>query len=497
MVLKVNEFERDLDSTDIGRYDTVEFSENSNSQFVYSSMDDLMNNLSDLQRMIESFIREQKFRLEVLEDYSKGNNWGIRQGQRRIEKNKSDYRIRNNYGGYITSFVTGYLLGKPLTINYDDMDGLNADDEIQAINDNNDLDSLNYELAYDASRYGRAFELHYRTDEGYKDKIVLIDPKEMFSIRSFKVSNELIGAVHLPIFNDTVYPTVYSGDYIYTMKPFTVGQYKMVIDEVKPNPYGKVPVVEWFNNRYRIGDFETVIPNIDAYDSAQSDTANYMSDLNDSTLVLNVDSIDAFVENGGMQAVTDSNVVILENGVNAAGGTTQGKADYIYKQYDVAGTEAYKKRLNDDIFRLSNIPDMTDDQFGTQSGIAIQYKLIGLKQIQVIKENYFIKALRRRYELIEAIHDDLNETVIDANKLSFTFHPNLPQDIWSEVEQYINATGEISQETLMELASFTDIDKEKERLENEMLTVDMTDDQKSRLLGGGVNEQGEDAGAAE
>ncbi len=58
-----------------------------------------------------------------------------------------------------------------------------------------------------------------------------------------------------------------------------------------------------------------------------------------------------------MQAVTDSNVVILENGVNAAGGTTQGKADYIYKQYDVAGTEAYKKRLNDDIsgFQISLI----------------------------------------------------------------------------------------------------------------------------------------------
>jgi len=392
--------------------------------------------------------------------------------------------------------VTGYLLGKPLTVNYDGEEDLTADEEIQAINDRNDLDSLNYELAYDASRYGRAFELHYR-DEEYNDKVVLIDPKEMFAIRSFKVSNELIGAVHLPVFNDMVYPTVYSDGYIYTMKPFSVGQCKLVIEDEKPNPYGKVPIVEWFNNRYRIGDFETVIPNIDAYDSAQSDTANYMSDLNDSTLVINVDSIDAFVDNGGMQAVTDSNVVILENGVNAAGGTTQGKADYIYKQYDVAGTEAYKKRLNDDIFRLSNIPDMTDDQFGTQSGIAIQYKLIGLKQIQVIKENYFTKALRRRYELIEAIHEDLNEIVIDADRLSFTFHPNLPQDIWTEVEQYINATGEISQETLMELASFTDSQKEKERLENETLTVDMTDEQRSQLLGGVVDEQDEDAGITE
>ena len=138
MTLKVNEFERDMDGAKVGRYDTVEFPKNSNSEFIYSSMEDLMNNLEDLQRMVETFVREQKFRLGVLEDYSKGNNWGIRQGQRRIEKNKSDYRIRNNYGGYITSFVTGYLLGKPLTINYDGEEDLNADEEIQAINDRND-----------------------------------------------------------------------------------------------------------------------------------------------------------------------------------------------------------------------------------------------------------------------------------------------------------------------------------------------------------------------
>lgn len=496
MVNKANEFEYDVDRETDSRKDTIEFSDRSNAQFVYSNMIDLMNNLKDLQEMIESFFKDQKQRLEVLEDYSKGNNWGIRQGRRRIENNKADYRIRNNYGGYITSFVTGYLLGQPLTITYENMDDLNTDEEIQKINDVNDLDSLNYELAYDASRYGRAFELHYRDDKN-KDKIVLIDPKEMFAIRSFKVSNELIGAVHLPVFNDTVYPTVYSDDFIYTMKPFAIGQYKLVVEDYKTNPYGKVPVVEWFNNRYRIGDFETVIPNIDAYDSAQSDTANYMSDLNDATLVVNVDSIDSFTENGGMKALSDSNVLLLENGYTPSGAITKGDAGYIYKQYDVAGTEAYKQRLNDDIFRLSNIPDMTDERFGTQSGIAIQYKLIGLKQIQVIKENYFTKALRRRYELIEAIHDDLNEVVIDANKLIFTFHPNLPQDVWAEVEQYINATGEISQETLMELASFTDSTKEKERLASEGISNDMTDEQKQVLLGGVDNESNEDEGTKE
>ena len=49
----------------------------------------------------------------------------------------------------------------------------------------------------------------------------------------------------------------------------------------------------------------------------------------------------------------------------------------------------------------------------------------------------------------------------------------------------------------MELASFTDSQKEKERLENETLTVDMTDEQRSQLLGGAVDEQDEAAGVTE
>jgi len=58
-----------------------------------------------------------------------------------------------------------------------------------------------------------------------------------------------------------------------------------------------VPVVEWQNNRERSGDWEKGIPIIDAYDAAESDTANYMSDLNDAMLVIKGD-----VESTGMNA---------------------------------------------------------------------------------------------------------------------------------------------------------------------------------------------------
>ncbi|MEL1199037.1 phage portal protein, partial [Staphylococcus epidermidis] len=49
---------------------------------------------------------------------------------------------------------------------------------------------------------------------------------------------------------------------------------------------GKVTITVFRNNEKRRGDFEKVIPLIDLYDEAQSDTANYMSDLNDAMLLI-------------------------------------------------------------------------------------------------------------------------------------------------------------------------------------------------------------------
>ena len=42
-----------------------------------------------------------------------------------------------------------------------------------------------------------------------------------------------------------------------------------------------MPITEFSNNERRKGDYEKVITLIDLYDNAESDTANYMSDLND------------------------------------------------------------------------------------------------------------------------------------------------------------------------------------------------------------------------
>lgn len=472
---KVNEFEHGIDAVTRTRSDSLVFSDLANEQFRYDSSDELLHTdkgRKALRDMLAAFFGAQKERLKVLASYAQGDNFSILSGNRRLDKEKSDYRVRHKWGGYIASFATSYVIGNPVSIGVME-DALESQLEtLKNIEWQNDINALNGDLAFDASVYGRAYEYHFR-DKNKTDRIVLISPLEMFVIRDLTVEQNIIAAVHLPIYDGKVNMTVYTTGKVITFKPFTTTAPRLIVEGETPHGYQDVPVVEWWNNRFRMGDYESEISLIDAYDAGQSDTANYMSDLNDALLVIKGDLEAIGVDPDSAAKMKDANTLLLQSGVSTTGQQTSADAGYIYKQYDVNGTEAYKNRLANDIHRFSRIPNLDDDRFNsTSSGIALLYKMIGLEQVRKDKETYFTKALRRRYELISNIHKSINEPVIEANKLTFTFHPNIPQDVWTEIKAYIEAGGEVSQETLMNNASFTDYKTEQSRLSKQQGGID-------------------------
>ena len=455
------QFERDMEPTSLEkREDFLRFSDNANVHFMTSSADDLVNTkqgLEDLKKMVGQFQDDQVERLNILESYSNGNNYTILNGRKRLEPEKADYRIRHDLGGQASRFFTGYTVGQPISIG-----SLETNLELTSIDDfnsYNDIEALNRELVYDASRFGRAFELHY-FDEFEQPAVVLIDAKEMFTVRSADVRKEIIAAVHCPIYNGKMFVTVYADKEIVS--------YDNDWQETnrKPNPYNMVPVVEWQNTRDRLGDWEKGIPIIDAYDAAESDTANYMSDLNDAMLVIKGDVASTGMNASDIMQMKQANMLVLESGVGHNGQQTSLEAGYIYKQYDVSGVESYKTRLIKDFFRIVGLPNLQDDAtFSATSGIAIRYKLVDLQQVTSVKRGFFIKALKRRYKLLQALSENLKGfEAVNANLLTFTFHENLPTDIWAEIQSAISSGMEVSQETLMESASFTDARKEKSRI---------------------------------
>lgn len=331
---KVNEFEHGIDNVTKTRFDSLYFGTLSNEQFRYTSADDLLNTDAGrkaLRDMIQTFFDSQKKRLKVLASYAKGDNYSILSGHRRLDNEKADYRVRHKWGGYISGFATSYVIGNPVTIGV--LEGANMDQlkTIEEIEWQNDINALNGDLAFDASVYGRAFEYHFR-DRDNVDRVVLISPLEMFVIRDLTVEQNIICAVHLPIFADKVNPTIYTKDQIIAFKPFSASSIKLETAETNKHEYNDVPVVEWWNNRFRMGDYESEISLIDAYDAGQSDTANYMSDLNDAMLLIkgDLEAIGASAEN--VAKMKDANTLLLQTGISANGQQTTADADYIYKK---------------------------------------------------------------------------------------------------------------------------------------------------------------------
>ena len=81
----------------------------------------------------------------------------------------------------------------------------------------------------------------------------------------------------------------------------------------------------------------------------------------------------------------------------------------------------------------------------------------------------------------------------DLGNLKITFTPNLPKAILEELKTLVDSGMEISQETLMGLASFIDdvkaeiekIEVEREKSENDMVIKRMFEDDAAQDAGGG------------
>src|SRR5699024_3015083 len=156
-------------------------------------------------------------------------------------------------------------------------------------------------------------------------------------------------------------------------------------------------------------------------------TASYMQDLNDAMLKI-VGNLDIDVDEA--KAVKEANSLMLQTDVNADGRVSSADADNIYKQYDVAGTEAYKDRVFNNILLFTAISNLLDEKGGTsQSGEALKMELFALAQKRATKERLFKKSLRDRYRLIKNIMSFASQGEFDVSEITIAFTENLPSMI--------------------------------------------------------------------
>lgn len=481
---KVNEFERDVESNIKGKN---RFAEDANEHYRYPSDADFVNDKKTILQYFRHHRTNQRPRLSVLKKYYDGQNTEIFKKERRKEKEMADHRAAHNFAGYISNFIQGYVSGVPIKTEYvrhpDDIDGEDenvlekweiakkeseeVNDVLQKMNRRNEADEHNTELVLDQSIYGRAYELIYR--ENKKIWFVKLNPQETFVVYSTGVRKNPVGAVRYhESFDDPELWDIWAYSEREVVHYRTTKENHNDLEEIERMDanFNGVQVNEYENNSSRTGDFESVLTLIDLYDSAQSDLANYSQDLNDAML-----KITGYLKLDPKETKTmkRNNVIFLKPSITPKGDLGNVEADYIYKKYDVQGMEAYKTRIQNDIFLTSNVPNLLDENFGgTQSGEALKMKMFGLAQKRAIKERKFKKALRNRYRLIKESMRIAQETEFDVEDLVITFTENMPRAVSQEIEWFSKLGGELSQDTMLGLLSFVENPREeKQKIEAE------------------------------
>ena len=434
------------------------FTDKANNIFRVQTAEDITQDV--LISFVERFQSEQKPRLEQLMDYYM-NNTDINDREPR-DSTRADNRLSHNFARYISTLIQGYILGKPITYNHENEPML---EQLNDFNDLNDEQSHNALMELNLSIYGRAFEFVY-LDKDSNERIAVLDPRETFLIYDTTVEQKPIAGVRVYSIQLTenkikTYVELYTNDKVIhyeTEKEVT----DIAQTDESPHFFDGVPVIEFWNNDQRVGDFENSLDQIDAYDKSQSDTANEQEDFADAYLVLQGQPN---TEKDDVDAMKEARVIVLDEA------TTDGakpSAYYLVKQYDVAGVEAYKNRLVDDIHKLSFTPDLSDDSFsGTTSGEAMKYKLFLLDQLRMTKERLFKKGIMQRLRLLSNVWGIKNkENGIESVEIVFT--PNLPANVKELVDVAKSLEGIVSKVTQLQgLPMVEDVQTELKKLDEQ------------------------------
>ena len=401
-------------------------------------------------------------RYRKLQNYYEGYNSIIHRSMR--DTTKPNNRLVSGYPAYITDLMQGYFIGKPVTYTSANKELIRL---IQDINNYNDEQDENSELAKIASIKGRAYEIVY-FDEDSQIRFNELDPENVIMVHDDSINPEPLVAIR--IISDKRCEVYTRTEVI----EYRIDGSRLIQEGRNMHGFSQVPIIEFLNNKEGIGDFERVISLIDAYDRAQSDTANDFEEFTDAFLCLvNLNGTDR----EDIEQLKRNKVLLLDE---------QGDAQWLIKNINDAALENYKNRLNDDILRFAKIPDVTDNNFvGNASGVAMKYKLLALDQVIATKQRKFKRALQRRLELIcEALSLKRDEPMTDGpgnydyRDIQINFEVNKPIDEKAMLDTAIAMMGITSTATaLSRVPGVDDVEKELEAIRQERGAYAMTLDE--------------------
>lgn len=373
---------------------------------------------------------------------------------------KPDNRLVFNYAKYIVDTFNGFFIGIPVKITHSDE---RVSEVLNFFDAYNNTEDMTAEISKLCSIYGHAYELLY-LDENTQVGACLIDPMECFLIRDNSITEDTLYGIRYQMVDDKISGSISDSNSIKYFESNDEG--KLIFISEEPNYFGRVPIVEYVENEERQGAFESVETLINAYNKAMSEKANDVDYFADSYMKI----LGARLDKENLQEIKANRIINL-----AGGQADKVEVAFMEKPNADETQEHLINRLERQIFALSMVANITDENFGTSSGIALKYKLLSMSNLAITKERKFQRGFSERYRILAGVPTSkINQD--DIAGIEYKFTRNTPSNILEETQIGLNLKSLVSDETILNnLSVVQDVKSEMERLEEEnkpMVTYD-------------------------
>lgn len=346
-----------------------------------------------------------------------------------------------NHAQMVTRNIVGYFLGSPIQyIQNGYSDKKEQIDKLNRYVQYEDKASVDREIGEYQSICGTAYRIVYK-DEEYGDEVPFedrsLDPSTTFVVYENGISQQsLIGATYHDVYdeNDT-----YQGVkmYVYTNH----GSYVFLIDDtlvVTPesllsfSPYnvGGVPIIEYPNNMWRIGDWELCIGLMNAINNLQSGRLDDIDQIVQSLLVF----INAEIDSETYDEMRKKGVVMLKNTTGNPTGV-----DSIKNSLDQNGMNMFANELEDLLYALIGIPNRNDRSGGGgDTGQAVELR-DGWADLEIIarnKELSYKKSEKKTLKIILNMFNAYENGKLEVLDIDIKFSRNKSNNLLVKTQSY-------------------------------------------------------------
>lgn len=390
------------------------------------------------------------------------------------DSNIINNKVNNDFFAEIIDIKTGYFAGKPFAYSYShstesEMDTggeQNIDKATKALSDFTTRSSM-YNVDQDMTKYaamcGYCGRLLYIDLDG-EPRAMIVPPWETiilskngmgepsYAIRYYEYKDWQNNSICKAEFYDETSITFFSGNSWIGLQE----------EDKQPHCFDYCPLQGIENNAETLGDAERVLALIDAYDRSVSDAVNEVESFANSYMVFENIPIDDDM----LTKAAKTGAISFSTGMN------DGKVYFLTKENTGQFQENELNRLQENIYKFSKTPNLSDISFSQTTGTALKFKLVSLEakcgmfQSKLQAANtYMFKVLASCFRKKRIDFDPLQAFV--------NYKRNFPLDLQAEADAATKllAAGIPMRIVLEQLSFIDDVDYAMQLIEDEKSSI--------------------------